>query len=182
MDEVVYLARHASPDWERTDLVYHLPPGPPLTPTGQQEALTLGAFLSQAGVRHVFTSPLERCTQTAQIAAGVLTVPLEIHPALIEWQPGDNPSSVYARLRPLFEQAAALSLDGGPAVLVTHGGPISALLSGLGMDEAILASHRTFDHRNPVPPAGVWRARRAQSKQHWELQLVFTPEAGNPTT
>lgn len=176
MEEVVYAARHATPDWTRTDLIYYLPPGPPLTELGQQEARALGAFLRDAGVKHFFASPLERCESTARIAAGVSELPVEVHQGLLEWQPGDTPASVWKRIEPAFLRAVELCQDGGPAVLVTHGGPVGALLFGLGMDEATLNSRRTFDHRNVLPPAGVWKISRNSSGDPWKMELVFSPK------
>ena len=178
MKEIVYVARHATPDWTRTDIVYYLPPGPPLTDLGLQEAQALGAFLLQEGVKHFFSSPLERCEHTARIAAQLSGAQVEIHPGLLEWQPDDTPASVWARLEPAFVRAAAFSQDGGPAALVTHGGPVGALLFGLGMDEVTLNSRRIFDHRNLIPPAGVWKVSRSASGEPWEMELVFIPELG----
>ena len=87
----IYLIRHATPDWNRKDIPYHLPPGPPLVEKGEAEAGELGRFLAEVGVGHLYYSPLERCQHTAQIAgliAGV--VPIE-SPGLIEIQPGEKP-------------------------------------------------------------------------------------------
>lgn len=176
MGEIVYVARHATPDWTRTDIIYYLPPGPPLTEKGQQEALALGVFLREAGVKHFFASPLERCKHTAHIAAEVSGEPVEVHQGLLEWQPGDTPETVWMRLEPVVTHAIELSRDGGPAVLVTHGGPVGALLFGLGMDEVTLNSLRIFDHRNLVPPAGVWRVSRAAPDEAWQMELVFKPD------
>ncbi len=179
MSEILYLVRHAAPDWSRTDLVYHQPPGPPLTAEGRQQAVALGAFLRQANTRQLFASPLERCAETGRIAAQIAGAPFAIDDGLIEWQPGDTTASVQERIRPIFLQAAALSAA-GPVALVTHGGPIGALLLELGMDEKALASRRTFDHHNPLPTGGAWQASRAHPQAAWELSLVFKPEISNP--
>ena len=74
MIPTIYLIRHATPDWSRTDLVYHLPPGPPLTAQGEAEAAKLGDFLRDMDVRHIFTSPLVRCLRTAEIAGAAVDV------------------------------------------------------------------------------------------------------------
>ncbi len=64
-----------------------------------------------------------------------------------------------------------------PAALITHGAPIGLLLKDLGLDEAAIALYRQqFDHSNPVPPAGVWKAVRAGGEP-WRLELVFMPSA-----
>jgi probable phosphoglycerate mutase len=176
MKEIIYIARHATPDWTRKDLVYYLPPGPPLTELGQQEAQAMGAFLLGAGAKHFFASPLERCEHTARIAAQICGAPVEVHKGLLEWQPGDTHEIVWKRLEPVFARAIEFSQDGGPAVLVTHGGPVGALLFNLGMDEATLNSRRTYDQRNVLPPAGVWKVSRDAPGQAWEMGLVFKPD------
>lgn len=175
MEEIVYLARHATPDWTRRDLSYHLPPGPPLTPQGVAEAEALGGFLQGAGAAKVFTSPLERCLHTARIAAGLIPAPVEVLPHLVEWQPGEAPSDVVRRLWPAIEQALQTGRQNGPSALITHGGPIAVLLEECGMSSETLAGHRIYDHNNPLPPAGVWRMTRDREQETWNLCLVFKP-------
>src|SRR5688500_2958683 len=101
----VYLIRHGTPDWSRTDLVYHLPPGPPLVPQGEREAEQLGTFLRDAGVRAVDTSPLERCLRTAHIAGDLNDLPVHIEPGLAELLPGESSDGALARLRPVYDIA-----------------------------------------------------------------------------
>jgi hypothetical protein len=85
---------------------------------------------------------------------------------------------VRARLWPVWVHAGELCLDAGPVALVTHGGPIGLLLTELGLDAKQLAHYQaTYDRRNPVPPAGAWRAVRTSPDAPWALELAFTPEA-----
>ncbi len=178
---MIFLVRHATPDWSRTDLSYHLPPGPPLTPQGEREAADLGEYLRGAGVRQLYTSPLERCLHTAQIAAKVVGVPVLEEAGLREWVPGESESEVRARIRPVWERVGGGETNGHqpePAALITHGGPIALLLADLGMDANTLAQYRRiFDRNNPLPPAGVWRVARAAPGSLWELKLAYLPEA-----
>jgi broad specificity phosphatase PhoE len=174
----IYIIRHATPDWSRTDLVYHLPPGPPLTAQGEAEAAKLGDFLRDMGVGHIFTSPLARCLRTAEIAA----MPAGLTPVedtrLAEWRPDERAPDVRARLWPAWVHAGELCLNTGAVALVTHGGPIGLLLTELGLDHKLLAHYQsTFDRRNPAPPAGAWRAVRTSPDAPWALELAFTPEA-----
>ena len=178
MTPLLYLIRHAAPDWTLKDIPYHIPPGPPLTEQGLQEAEQLGLYLKQAGVQRLFASPLERALHTARIAARACDIPLEIDQGLIEWQPNDIPESVHQRIWPAFEAACQVSQQIGPVGLVTHGGPISVLLRDLGMTEEDLAARRVFDHRNPVPTAGAWEVSQDGEAGSWSLRLVFQP---NPT-
>lgn len=172
----IFLVRHATPDWSRTDIPYFTPPGPPLTAQGEAEAAELGAFLRDSGVKQILASPLERCHRTAQIAAESLAIPFTIDNGLTEWQPGDKEDEIKARLWPVWEQAQAFSAQTGPVALVTHGGPIAIWLSELGVDKLVIDHHKKlFDRNNPLPPAGVWQAERADER--WSLSLAFVPEA-----
>ncbi len=174
----IYLIRHATPDWGRTDLIYHLPPGPPLSAQGEAEAARLGDFLRDVGVGYLFTSPLDRCRRTAEIAGAVVGLAAQVDARLTEWQPEEKPADVRARIWPAWVHAGQLCLDAGAAALVTHGGPIGLLLTELGLDPRQLAHYQsTFDRRNPVPPAGAWRAVRPSPDSPWSLDLVYTPEA-----
>ena len=174
----LYLIRHATPDWSRTDLVYHLPPGPPLTAQGEAEAAKLGDFLRDMGVSHILYSPLARCRRTAEIAAATVGLTAVEDARLTEWRPEEKPADVRARVWPAWVHAGELCLSSGGVALVTHGGPIGLLLTELGLDQKQLAHYQsTFDRRNPVPPAGAWRAVRASPDFPWSLDLAFTPEA-----
>lgn len=173
----IYLVRHATPDWSRKDLAYHLPPGPPLTDVGLDEARQAGLYLRQAGVRWLYSSPLERCLHTAQIVSGLSGAPLSMHPELIEGQPGEGRPQMRSRMRAVFEQACQ---EQGASALFSHGGPIGALLEELGMPDQELSGWQRYDHNNPVPPAGIWEASREGDRDGWQLRLVFAPQPGRP--
>lgn len=168
-----FLARHATPDWGRSDLPYHIPPGPPLTAQGIAEAEALGEFLRKAAVWHLYVSPLERCLHTARLVAGLTGASQTIIPALIEVQPGETTETLSARLWPVFEQACNSAARCGPTALITHGGPIAILLSLLGMDPASLQNHQVHDNRNVLPPGGAWQVSKVAPGRPWDLSLVF---------
>jgi broad specificity phosphatase PhoE len=172
---IIYLARHASPDRSRTDLPYHLLPGPPLTEQGILEARELGCFFLNAGVRSIITSPLERCLHTARIAAGIAGIPLSIEPALIEWHPDEKTVDVLERTRPVISAAYQASLGNAPIALLSHGGPIGVMLQELGMTGEALTRQRVYDYGNPLPPAAAWLAERNEEDQTWKLRLAFVP-------
>ena len=176
--QTIFLARHASPDWNRNDIPYHIPPGPPLTSQGCLEAAALGAFLRPAGLVTILASPLERCHHTAQIVGDVLDLPVQIDDLLTEWQPGESSDVLGSRMRRIFNETWQAGERNGheAALLLTHGGPIMELLRQLGMTDKTIEQHRIYDHRNPVPPAGVWQVRRPADNTPWTLNLVFIPE------
>lgn len=171
--ETIFLIRHGTPDWSRSDLPYHLPPGPPLTEKGKAEALALAAFLKSASVQRLVSSPLERTLYTAQIVAQSLEIPLLVDDRLMEWQPGETPAEVLGRARPVFEQACQDCEAGRPVGLVTHGGHIAVLLQMLGMDDQTLKANRKYDFGNPLPPGAAWQVRRNGGS--WQLTLAFIP-------
>jgi broad specificity phosphatase PhoE len=173
----VYLVRHATPDWSRTDLRYDVPPGPPLTAQGESEAEQLGAFLQQTGARQFFASPLERARRTAMIAAQVAGATVAEEAAIAEWQRGEGDGAVLERFLPFWAEVCAASSESKPLVLVTHGGPIRLLLQHLKLDQSEIDFYRKqFDRDNPVPPAGAWRVARSDENSSWRIELVFTPQ------
>lgn len=177
MVATIYLIRHATPDWSRTDIPYDIPPGPPLTPKGEAEARALGEFLHGIGVVRLYASPLERTTRTAHLAAAALGLEPLADLEIAEWRHGEPNDTVLQRCRARVDAVLDESVIHGPIGLVTHGGPIRLLLPGLGLTQAAVDFYRRqFDRDNPVPPAGVWRIHRNAEGEFETPELVFTPE------
>lgn len=174
MSEILYLIRHATPDWSRTDISYFSPPGPPLNEKGLEEAEMLANFFQFSDLKCIYSSPLVRCLSTANAIARHTNTPLIIEPGLAEHRPDERRTEVRSRLMPVFEQAIHASHE-GPVALVTHGSPIGILLEHMGLSQAELNDLKArFDHHNPAPPAGVWEAVR--SGDDWNLSLVLNPQ------
>ncbi|MDQ3249075.1 MAG: histidine phosphatase family protein [Chloroflexota bacterium] len=173
----VYLVRHATPDWSRTDLRYDIVPGPPLTGQGEAEAVRLGEFLRESGAYKIYASPLERALRTAQIAGETANLPVVVETAIAEWQRGESELTLLERLLPFWETVCDESSANGPVVLVTHGGPVRAMLHYLKHEPLEIDYYRKqFDRDNPVPPAGAWLATRSRFDQLWQCNLVFAPQ------
>lgn len=178
---VVYLARHATPDWTRTDIPYDIPPGPPLTPQGEAEATKLGAFLREAGVVKIYGSPFARTWRTAQLAAEVAGIEAIIAQELGELQRHEKEEVILARVRDLWQRAGEESRSIGPVALVTHGGCVLSMLTWLAVSQGEILHYRNqFDHRNPLPPAGAWRTQADATHQSWRTELAFTPNTIQP--
>lgn len=173
----IYLVRHATPDWSRTDIRYDIPPGPPLTAQGEAEAANLGEFLRTVGIKRIYASPLERTRRTAEIAGGIVGVaPIE-EEAIAEWRRGESETEVAARFNGLWEKICSESAAIGPIALVTHGGPVKAMLLSLGLPQTTVDEYcRKFDRGNPLPPAGVWLATGCATETPWDLELIWTPQ------
>lgn len=174
MPTVLYLARHATPDWNRKDIPYDTPPGPPLVAQGGAEAGQLAVWLSNRGIDRLYTSPMLRARQTAEIVSAILGIPILETPDIIESRRGETLESIHSRMRRFFESVWA---DGpGPVAAVSHGLPIEVLLQGLGVSAVEMAPLRErFDHRNVIPCAGVWTIDLS-SPQAPHCALAFTPE------
>ncbi len=174
--DTIFIIRHATPEWMRPDPEYQKPPGPPLNDQGQREAQALGDFLQEAGVRLIYTSPMKRCLQSAQIASQVIGTSTNIREGLSEQLPEEQRQDVVKRLQPVLQEAFQASQEIGPVALFTHGSPIVYLLSELGMAEDVIQSMRHYDYRNPLPPAGAMRASRSANNGDWTFQLAFVPD------
>jgi 2,3-bisphosphoglycerate-dependent phosphoglycerate mutase len=171
----VYLARHATPDWSRTDLVYHLLPGPPLTVRGEAEASDLGRFLRDGGVGQIWTSPLDRARRTAELAATVSGAQVTEDARLMEMRPDETHDDVYARARPVWEAAVAAATR-VPQAVVAHGGVVTAVMLAIGVAPTALARvGRRFDGGNPLPPGGAWEITGPAGGGVLTARLVFVP-------
>ena len=65
----------------------------PLTETGRQQAEILARRLARSGLTRIYTSPLMRAVQTAEILSQTLKVPFEINDALREYDVGEYEGS-----------------------------------------------------------------------------------------
>lgn len=176
-NKIIYLVRHASPDWNRKDIPYDVPPGPPLSTKGEKEAEQLAGFLRSNHVVKLYHSPFERTSKTAQIVGTLNHIPCVEEPKLAEWR-GDYESEQSAKLRmkSVFDTAYNESQSIGSIGLVSHGGPIDVLLQELGIASEELAVYKTkFDTTNPLPPAGAWEVEWDKIKKSWKLNLTFIP-------
>ena len=109
MDSVVFLTRHAMRHdrfdraWRRTAKRSY---DTPLHVTGFEQAHSLGRFLEDKEITHIFASPLLRAIQTAHIVAQHIGLSVKLEPALIEhlkknWFPNSKPTG--PNLMPLDE-------------------------------------------------------------------------------
>ncbi len=80
-----YLARHcdvANPD----GVLYGHLPNFPLSAKGRGQATVMGRYLAEAGITAIYTSPLERAQETADVVASELSSPPPVltRPGLVE--------------------------------------------------------------------------------------------------
>lgn len=180
LSPIVYLARHGTPNWNMPGVRYDIPPGPPLVEQGEAEAARLGEFLASQGVRKVYASPLVRALRTAEIAAGVAGLPVEIVDTVAEYRREENDEAVFTRFNPFFLRAWGEAATHGPIAIVSHGGPVRVMLERLGiLPDCIWHYRRQFDHQNPLPPAGAWSITTGREPGAWQMELQFTPQPVN---
>jgi broad specificity phosphatase PhoE len=175
----VYLIRHAQPvNLGDANLRYDAPPGPPLSADGRAQAAMAANFLTGKPPTVVYTSPLDRAMQTAQIIAAQLGAPLAIDERLAEHRREETAEQVAARVAEFWrERVTSAPPDPLCIALVSHGSPIKLMLTPLGDVWMADPERYKFDYGNIVPHAGIWRARcEAVSRDHtcrWELALIF---------
>jgi len=173
---VVFLARHATPDWNRKDIRYDVAPGPPLVPEGEEEARTLGSYFRTSGVHSIVASPLVRTLHTAELAGEVAGAAVRVEAGVAEYRREENDDAVFARYNDVFEQVWTEAEKTGPVAIISHGGPVRVMLERFGIAaEHIWHYRRQFDHQNPLPPAGAWEITRVDDR--WQANLVFAPQA-----
>jgi len=180
-NSLVYLIRHARPaHLGDATLRYDIPPGPPLSTEGRAQAALAADLLATAGASQlpavIYTSPLDRTMQTAQVIAARLGVPLAIDERLAEHRRDETPEQVSARVLEFWIERVT-AMPPGCIALVSHGSPIRLMLTPLGDVFTAHPERYTFDYGNMVPHAGIWRARRAVNDNcasKWELALIFS--------
>jgi probable phosphoglycerate mutase len=86
------VARHAEAEYERPETGVS---GGSLTLLGRSQARDLGERLRSARVAAVVSSGLSRSVQTAEIAAGVLGLPVTVRDGLAEFDVGDERGQAY---------------------------------------------------------------------------------------
>lgn len=89
----VLLIRHGENDWVGTDRLAGRSPGVHLNDKGRQQAQELAQLLQQQPLAAIYSSPLDRCVQTAQPLADALSLPVTVEPGVLEvdyggWQAG----------------------------------------------------------------------------------------------
>jgi broad specificity phosphatase PhoE len=170
----VLLARHGETDWNRESR-FQGHADPPLNDLGRQQAAELADALANEELAAVYSSPLRRALETAEIVAArheLRAIPLE---GLREvdvgsWQ-GLTRDEVEQRFPEQFErwldygqgwddgesyeqmglrviaalQELAARHDGGQIVALTHGGPIRAALA-----QSAGITHAEARRRGPV--------------------------------
>jgi broad specificity phosphatase PhoE len=152
----ILLARHGETDWNR-DSRFQGQADPPLNDAGRDQARALAERLAGESLEAVYSSPLHRALETAEIVAARLRLPVTILEPLREIDVGSWSGLTRAEVEARFPEAYARWLafehgwdggetydelgarvvpalaelaalhPGGRVLAVTHGGPIRAV-------------------------------------------------------
>lgn len=85
----VLLIRHGENDWVGTDRLAGRTPGVHLNEKGRQQAAGLAALLKEQPIAAVYSSPLERCMETAEPLARALGMTVRAEPGVMEVNYGE---------------------------------------------------------------------------------------------
>lgn len=85
----VLLIRHGENDWVGTERLAGRTPDVHLNEKGRQQAADLVKVLSEQPIAAIYSSPLERCLETAQPLAQALGLPIQVEEGLWEVDYGD---------------------------------------------------------------------------------------------
>jgi broad specificity phosphatase PhoE len=102
----IHLARHGETDWNR-ELRWQGHSDPPLNDRGRRQAQMLADALDGMPLAAVYTSDLSRATETAEIVASRLNLPVSVDPALREIDVGSWEGFTLAEIETRFPEAVA---------------------------------------------------------------------------
>jgi broad specificity phosphatase PhoE len=95
------LIRHGETDWN-VEGRYQGQADPPLNDKGWAQARQLAQELQGVGIDVLYTSPLRRARQTAEILAEEQEIPLHVEPRLVEIHQGDWQTRLRAEIENLY--------------------------------------------------------------------------------
>ncbi|MCS6882316.1 MAG: histidine phosphatase family protein [Oscillochloridaceae bacterium] len=166
----LFLIRHGQPVHDPR-IPYHTPPGPALSEHGRNEAIRAAEFLASRELEHLFASPFVRTSQTAEVLAERLGLPVTFTALVQEHAPGESFAQVRQRVRELL--SAAEDSPYARIGIVTHGSPIRAALLELSNDKIDLSRH-VYSGGNPAPTCGIWHVHFLDAYTR-RFELVFKP-------
>ena len=106
MKKDFYIFRHGQTDMNAAGRWQGRTVDMPLNPEGRRQAYDLAEELKQTGMEMIFSSPLKRAVQTAEIVAGKLQVPVRVENGLIEGCFGDAEGKTRTEIQTLYPEIA----------------------------------------------------------------------------
>ncbi len=164
-----FFLRHGETDWNRDNLAQGQT-DIPLNDSGREQARLALPLVQNQGIATIIASPLKRAFETAEILNGVLSLPLDTDPGLMErafgpfegkpwnpgWyrgEPGDGAEAEHDFMERVMTTLVPLLDRSGPLLLVSHGGVFRVMAEMLcALPDARSANAVPFRFE---PPAGV---------------------------
>ena len=106
MKKDFYIFRHGQTDMNAAGRWQGRTVDMPLNPEGRRQAYDLAEELKQTGMEMIFSSPLKRAVQTAEIVAGKLQIPFRIEDGLIEGCFGEAEGKTRTEIQTLYPKIA----------------------------------------------------------------------------
>lgn len=100
---IIVLIRHGETDWN-IEGRYQGQADPPLNSRGVLQAQHLAIELRNSGLQVLYTSPLQRAKQTAQILSDELGIPVMDEPRLMEIHQGDWQTRLRSEIETLYPE------------------------------------------------------------------------------
>ncbi len=90
----LFIVRHGQTEWNRKGVLAGRMPGVHLNERGREQAARIAQLLRAQPISAIYSSPLERCVETAAPLAEALDLPIQEEPGLLEvdfgdWEGGD---------------------------------------------------------------------------------------------
>lgn len=154
----IYLVRHGEYENPQKLIPFRLP-GFPLSALGKKQAAKLGNFFQDKNISAIYTSPITRCYQTAEIIANSLQIKPRLDQNIIEVKSpfqgmpltkfeqilknnslysipsqiaqGETPEEILTRMKKALDEILVRYPDEN-IIVVSHGDPIMALVGKLG--------------------------------------------------
>jgi broad specificity phosphatase PhoE len=110
---ILLLARHGETDWNRESR-FQGHADPPLNELGREQARGLAQLLAGDQIAALYTSPLRRAVETAEIVGRRLRLPVNVDTALMEVDVGSWSGLTHAQIAEQFPESWQRWLDYGP--------------------------------------------------------------------
>ena len=168
---IVYVARHGETDWNRAGR-YQGQRESTLTEIGRAQAAALGAALAERPISRIISSPLRRCSETAEAVARFHGATVEADARLLEIAHGkwegrlrdDIAREDTERMRRWRENPETVQFEGGESLVDVERRWRAFAESLNGKNEAVLVTHDVLVrlailHATAEPLSRFWDPR-----------------------
>jgi broad specificity phosphatase PhoE len=109
----IILARHGETDWNKERRIQGGSSNPPLNERGREQAENLALRLKQDKIQAIYSSPLQRCLDTAKTIAHYHQLEVKTEPSLREIEAGELEGITLAELGKRFSELLTINTTDG---------------------------------------------------------------------